>query len=103
MSNRIIEQMLAAYDLNSCYDKKNAMKEVMQEIVLCGLSRSGFFKSAAFYGGTALRIFYGLDRFSEDLDFSLVKKEESEFTSFGGEIERFRLYKSGKRMQFNGC
>lgn len=77
MSNRIIEQMLAAYDLNSYYDKKNAMKEVMQEIVLCGLSRSGFFKSAAFYGGTALRIFYGLDRFSEDLDFSLVKKEET--------------------------
>lgn len=77
MSNRIIEQMLAAYDLNSYYDKKNAMKEVMQEIVLCGLSSSGFFKSAAFYGGTALRIFYGLDRFSEDLDFSLVKKEET--------------------------
>lgn len=77
MSNRIIGQMLAAYDLNSYYDKKNAMKEVMQEIVLCGLSRSGFFKSAAFYGGTALRIFYGLDRFSEDLDFSLVKKEET--------------------------
>jgi len=77
MSNRIIEQMLAAYDLNSYYDKKNAMKEVMQEIVLCGLSRSGFFKSAAFYGGTALRIFYGLDRFSEDLDFSLMKKEET--------------------------
>ena len=44
----------------------------MQEIVLCGLSRAGFFKEAAFYGGTALRIFYGLDRFSEDLDFSLM-------------------------------
>src|SRR5699024_5782628 len=49
-----------------------AMKEIMQEIVLCGLSRAGFFQKAAFYGGTALRIFYGLDRFSEDLDFSLV-------------------------------
>lgn len=48
------------------------MKEIMQEIVLCGLSRAGFFQKAAFYGGTALRIFYGLDRFSEDLDFSLV-------------------------------
>lgn len=48
------------------------MKEIMQEIVLCGLSRAGFFKEAAFYGGTALRIFYGLDRFSEDLDFSLM-------------------------------
>ena len=76
MSNRVIEQMLTAYDLNSYYNKKNAMKEIMQEVVLCGLSRSGFFKSAAFYGGTALRIFYGLDRFSEDLDFSLVKRKK---------------------------
>jgi len=53
------------------------MKEIMQEMVLCGLSRAEFFKKAAFYGGTALRIFYGLDRFSEDLDFSLKAKVES--------------------------
>ena len=69
--NNITEQMLKTYDIKTLYDKKNAMKEVMQELVLCGLSRAGFFKKAAFYGGTALRIFYGLDRFSEDLDFSL--------------------------------
>ena len=68
----MIEQMLKQYHAESIYDKKNAIKEVMQEIVLCGLSRAGFFKEAAFYGGTALRIFYGLDRFSEDLDFSLM-------------------------------
>jgi predicted nucleotidyltransferase component of viral defense system len=67
----IIEQMLKQYSLQTVYDKKNGIKEIVQEIVLCGLSRAGFFKSAAFYGGTALRIFYGLDRFSEDLDFSL--------------------------------
>jgi len=67
----IIEQMLKPYDTQTLYDKKNGIKEVVQEIVLCGLSRSGFFKTAAFYGGTALRLFYGLDRFSEDLDFSL--------------------------------
>ncbi len=67
----VIEQMLKSYDIENFYDRKNAMKEIMQEIVLCGLSRAGFFKKAAFYGGTALRIFYGLDRFSEDLDFSL--------------------------------
>lgn len=48
----------------------------MQEIVLCGLSRAGFFSESAFYGGTALRIFYGLDRFSEDLDFSLLVKNK---------------------------
>ena len=69
--NTLIEEMLKSYQVDNIYDRKNAMKEIMQEIVLCGLSRAGFFKEAAFYGGTALRIFYGLDRFSEDLDFSL--------------------------------
>ncbi len=69
--NAVIEQMLKPYEAQTLYDKENAIKEVVQEIVLCGLSRAGFFQSAAFYGGTALRIFYGLDRFSEDLDFSL--------------------------------
>lgn len=67
----VIEQMLKNYNVKNLYGRKNAMKEIMQEIVLCGLSRAGFFKKVAFYGGTALRIFYGLDRFSEDLDFSL--------------------------------
>lgn len=70
--NTAIEQMLKNYRIENIYDQKNAMKEIMQEIVLCGLSRAGFFQKTAFYGGTALRIFYGLDRFSEDLDFSLV-------------------------------
>lgn len=70
--NGIVTEMLKKYSTESVFDKKNAVKEIMQELVLCGLSRSGFFKHAAFYGGTALRIFYGLDRFSEDLDFSLT-------------------------------
>ena len=70
--NTIIEQMLRQHETETLTDKKNGIKEVVQEIVLCGLSRAGFFKEAAFYGGTALRIFYGLDRFSEDLDFSLM-------------------------------
>ena len=69
--DQIIEQMLKQYNTQTAFDKKNGTKEVIQEIVLCGLSRANFFKTAAFYGGTALRIFYGLDRFSEDLDFSL--------------------------------
>lgn len=68
----LIDQMLEQYEIKSDYDKKNAIKEITQEITLYGLSKAGFFKEAAFYGGTALRIFYGLDRFSEDLDFSLV-------------------------------
>ena len=70
--NSIIEQMLNQHESTTLSDKKNSIKEVVQEIMLCGLSRAGFFHSAAFYGGTALRIFYGLDRFSEDLDFSLA-------------------------------
>ncbi len=68
----IIKQMLSNYEINNLEDKKNALKEVVQEVVLSGLARSNFFNHAAFYGGTALRIFYGLDRFSEDLDFSLI-------------------------------
>lgn len=71
--NTAIDEMLKKYNAVTTEEKKNAIKEIMQEIVLCGLARAGFFKKAAFYGGTALRIFYGLDRFSEDLDFSLVK------------------------------
>ena len=74
--NTIVSEMLKHYELNSAYDRKNALKEILQEIVLCGLSRGGFFKYAAFYGGTALRMFYGLDRFSEDLDFSLITVDE---------------------------
>ena len=68
----VLSQMLEKYKINNLDDGKNALKEVIQEVALCGLSRAGFFKDAAFYGGTALRIFYGLDRFSEDLDFSLL-------------------------------
>ncbi len=60
----IINQMLEQYRADSLGEERNALKEVVQEVALCGLSRAGFFKSAAFYGGTALRIFYGLDRFS---------------------------------------
>lgn len=75
--NTNIEQMLSHYRTDTTEDQKNAIKEITQEIVLCGLSRAGFFQKAAFYGGTALRIFYGLDRFSEDLDFSLKVKDSA--------------------------
>ncbi len=74
--NTILEQMIENYQPSSIEEKRNVIKEVMQEIVLCGLSKSGFFNEAAFYGGTALRIFYNLDRFSEDLDFSLLVKDK---------------------------
>jgi predicted nucleotidyltransferase component of viral defense system len=67
----IIQQMINKYNPKTIEDKKHAIKEVLQEVVLAGLSKTDFFYHAAFYGGTALRIFYGMDRFSEDLDFSL--------------------------------
>ncbi len=70
----IIEQMLSKYKISSEDEALNALKEIYQEIALLGLYRGGFFQKAVFYGGTALRILYGLDRFSEDLDFSLLKK-----------------------------
>ena len=70
--NNIIEQMLSKYEIKNTNDEINAMKEIIQEIVLSGLSRGNFFDEVAFYGGTALRIFYKLDRFSEDLDFALI-------------------------------
>ena len=73
----IVSQMLERCRADSLGEERNALKEVVQEVALCGLSRAGFFKSAAFYGGTALRIFYGLDRISEDLDFSLIAPDPS--------------------------
>lgn len=74
--NSIIDEMLKNYQTETLDEKKNAIKEIIQEVVLCGLARAKFFEKAAFYGGTALRIFYGLDRFSEDLDFSLKKPDK---------------------------
>lgn len=68
-----VKQMLEKYHCHSKQDYINALKEIFQEIALLGLWRAKFFEKAAFYGGSALRIVHGLDRFSEDLDFSLLK------------------------------
>jgi len=72
-----IGKMLEKYDLSTADKTYEALREILQEIVLLGLYRAGFFDYAVFYGGTALRILYGLDRFSEDLDFSLLKVDEA--------------------------
>jgi predicted nucleotidyltransferase component of viral defense system len=71
----ILNQMLSKYNASSPLDKINVIKEIVQEIILSGLARSDFFKYAAFYGGTSLRIFHNLDRFSEDLDFTLLQHD----------------------------
>ena len=68
-----VTRMLAKYEPMSVDDSVRALREIIQEVALLGLWRAKFFEHAAFYGGTALRILYGLDRFSEDLDFSLLE------------------------------
>lgn len=97
--NNAIETMLLKYNPRNISERENAIKEIIQEIALSGLSRGGLFEKAAFYGGTCLRIFHGLDRFSEDLDFVLIKKDDSfriddyfpalekEFYSYGIDIK----------------
>jgi predicted nucleotidyltransferase component of viral defense system len=74
--NEAVASMLQRYECNSAQDYRQALREILQEIALLGLWRSKFFERAAFYGGTALRILYGSDRFSEDLDFSLLSPDE---------------------------
>lgn len=75
--NALYEKMLSAYDQRTDQARRNAIYEVSQQIVLAGLSDGGFFDKAAFYGGTCLRIFHGLNRYSEDMDFTLLKEDES--------------------------
>lgn len=92
-TNEIFNQMLSAYDLTTEQKKRNATFEVNQQIILAGLYNGGFFNEAAFYGGTCLRIFYGLQRFSEDMDFSLLTPNERfDFTQyFQPIIDQFAL------------
>jgi predicted nucleotidyltransferase component of viral defense system len=84
----VIENLLEKYKALTRTEFKNAIHEIMQEIALLGLWRAKFFDQAAFYGGTALRILYGLNRFSEDLDFSLLQPNPSfDFIPFLKAIE----------------
>ena len=77
MFDEKIEQMLGRYEFLTVHDHENALKEIIQEIILLGLWRSKFYEKAVFYGGSALRILHKLDRFSEDLDFSLIQPENT--------------------------
>lgn len=92
-TNEIFNQMLSAYDRTTEQQKRNAIFEVNQQIILAGLYNGGFFNEAAFYGGTCLRIFHGLQRFSEDMDFSLLApNEDFDFTKyFQPIIDQFAL------------
>lgn len=106
--NEAIQSMLARYSCKSSEDQERALREIIQEIALLGLWRSKFFEHATFYGGTALRILYGLDRFSEDLDFSLLGPDSSfslsayekaiinELASFGFDVTVERKVKTNQ-------
>lgn len=74
--NQFFENALKRYQINNATDKQNAVYEITQQVVLAGLHRGGFFDRAAFYGGTCLRLFHQLPRFSEDMDFSLLSLDE---------------------------
>ena len=100
--NDAVQVMLDKYNCQSINDYENALKEIIQEITLLGLWRSKFFEKAAFYGGSALRILYGLDQFSEDLDFSLAKRcraVEDELKSFGFTV---KVEEKNKKRETNG-
>lgn len=77
MIDKILRQKLGEYPLHSALDQENALTEILQHYVLVGLARAGLFGVAEFHGGTFLRLVYGLDRFSEDLDFVLKEKDQS--------------------------
>lgn len=88
----MIKEWIEEYIPENEEDVLFALREIMQEITLAALSRTDFFEKAAFYGGTALRVFYGLDRYSEDLDFSLLRPD-SDFSIepyFKGITEEFK-------------
>jgi len=72
MPDNLFEDMVSAAAAGNLAGRTNAVREAIQLVALAGLNRGGFFECAAFYGGTCQRVFYGLDRFSEDLDFSLL-------------------------------
>jgi len=104
--NEAIARMLSRYECRRVEDYVRTLREILQEIALLGLWRSKFFEKAAFYGGTALRILYGMDRYSEDLDFSLIKPMpdfdlsryadalQKEIRSFGFEVTLTKRQKS---------
>lgn len=108
-----VAEMFKRYSVKSQEEGRNALKEIIQEIALLGLWRSKFFEKAAFYGGTALRILYKLDRFSEDLDFSLLQKDQefslvtyekamkTELASFGFDVTIQEKIKSNESSVFS--
>jgi predicted nucleotidyltransferase component of viral defense system len=59
--------------LASDADRFSFTREFLQARILLSLQDHGAFSNWAFSGGTALRFLYALPRYSEDLDFSIVR------------------------------
>jgi len=96
MNPAVLAMLKEFGDIKNSRDEQNALKEIIQKIVLLGLHRQNFFDRAAFYGGSALRILYGLNRFSEDLDFCLMPADKNFtlspfFQGIEEELARFGL------------
>ena len=93
----LYDSMVESYAPKSAAERVAVQQEVMQLIALAGLARGGFFEKAAFYGGTCLHLFYGMERFSEDMDFSLLEPDPSfDFESYFPAIkEEFALARHG--------
>ena len=86
--NSLIKSMLPDPAPGTVNEMVNALREILQSLALLGLWRAKFFEHAAFYGGTSLRILYGLDRFSEDIDFSLLKSStDFSFSSYAAALQ----------------
>ena len=74
-----LQQRLSGYNCATAHEEDQALREILQDLILAALGRTEFFCKAAFHGGTHLRIFHGMKRFSEDLDFAL-REDDSKFT-----------------------
>ena len=95
----LYDSMVESYAPKSALERQAVQQEVMQLIALSGLARGGFFERAVFYGGTCLHLFYGMERFSEDMDFSLLAPDPNfDFESYFPAIkEEFAL--AGKEVE----
>ena len=74
MIEETLSERIRDYGSSNALEQENVLQELLQHFVLAALSRAGFFAEAAFHGGTCLRILYGMNRFSEDLDFLLTDR-----------------------------
>ena len=111
MSVKVVQERLETYNCRSSLEEEQALREITQDIVLAALGRTEFFEQAGFQGGTCLRIFHSLNRFSEDLDFALCKANptftltsylesiQRELTAYGYELEIDDRAKAGQVVQ----